>query len=140
MVWSALSWRPGNAGALVAFGADSDRNKRNLLYVPVDPAEKSVVLTDAAVKRSALEPLNLWLDSDRFLYTSDEADYTGVYRGSLKGGRALVTPQGDNVKDAAVLKDGGRMLLAAVTGNALSSTLKLIAPEAGKVLSAETID
>jgi len=140
MVWGGVSWRPGDSGVLVSFLADSDRNKRNLLYVPVDPAEKFSVLTDTTVKRSALSPLNVWLDADEFLYTSDEADFTGVYRGSLKGGRALVTAKGDNVKDAALLKDGGRLLLAVVTGNPLSSALKLIAPETGAVLSEEKLD
>jgi len=142
MVWGSVSWRPGGRGVLVPFIAGGDRNKRNLLYVPVDPAQRYAVLTDTAVKRSVLEPLNRWLGADEFLYTSDEADFAGVYRGSLKkaGRGALVTAKGDNVKSAAVLEDRGRRRLVVVTGNPLASAVKLIAPETGAVLREEAFD
>lgn len=137
MTWGNISWQPGNRGLLVAFNVKADRNKKNLLYIPLEPGATPRVITDTAATRSNLDPLNTWLSNDEFLYTSDEADFTGVYRTKLSGKSQLVTRKGDNVKDAAILENRGNHQLIVATGNPLHTELKLIEINSGKVTDSE---
>lgn len=134
MVWGNVSWQPNGMGVMVSFIASGSRQKRNLLYVPLDPSKKAQVITDTSKRRNELDPLNRWLNNEEFLYTSDEADFKGVYKASLKDGEAkLVSTKGENIKSAALIKDGDQLHLGAVIGDPLKSTLKMISPATGGV-------
>ncbi|MBI3548472.1 MAG: S9 family peptidase [Elusimicrobia bacterium] len=130
--WGALSWQPNGRGLLVPFLASSLRAKYNLLYVPLQEGKEPKVITDVAVKRAVLYPLNEWLNDEEFLYASDEADFVGIYKGSLKGGSTLISRTGENVKGAVVVYDGKAPRVASIVGDPLKSTLRVFDPSTGK--------
>jgi dienelactone hydrolase len=141
LAWGAPTWQPGDRGLLVTIIAGGSRQKHNLLYVPLEPKKDVRVLTDTSTVRNEFYPLNRWLNQDEYIYVSDEADFAGVYKGSLRGGAPiLLTPKGENVKSAAMLFDGFTKQLAVLSGNPLSTTLKLIDPETGDVWRKKVYD
>jgi dipeptidyl aminopeptidase/acylaminoacyl peptidase len=141
LVWTRIAWQPGDRGLLLSFNASGDRTRRNLLHVPIEPGATPRVLTDVSGKRYELDPLDEWLSDREFLYSSDESGLTGIYRGSLDAtAPALLTPGGVNIKDAALLTDGKRRQLVAISGDPLKSVLMLIDPRAGVVRKQQTFD
>jgi dipeptidyl aminopeptidase/acylaminoacyl peptidase len=141
LVWTEVSWQPGDRGLLLSFTAGGDRSRYNLLYIPLASGAEARVLTDESKKRYELVPLDPWLDADEFLYRSDESGVTAVYRGSLKGSAPVrVTDAGDNVKGAASLEQGHRHRLVTVVGDPLKSIVKLIDPRTGVLRRELTFD
>jgi dipeptidyl aminopeptidase/acylaminoacyl peptidase len=141
MVWTSISWQPNGRGLLLSFTASGDRTHRNLLYVPLESGGAPRVLTDESKKRYELAPLDGWLNDDEFLYSSDESGPTSIYRGSLAvGGSKRVSARGDNIKGAALLDDGGKRQLVAISGDPLKSQVMLIDPRSGAVRVRRTFE
>jgi dipeptidyl aminopeptidase/acylaminoacyl peptidase len=141
IVWTEVAWQPNDRGLLVSYNAEGDRSRGNILYVPLGSRNAARVMTNEAAKRNAIDPLAEWVSESEFLYISNEAGPTSVYRGSLGGSPPQrLTARDVNVKSAAVLADGERRLLLAVSGDPLRSGLSLIDPSNGALLQQRELD
>lgn len=138
MIWGRMSWQPNGQGVLVPFAASGARNRVNLIYVPIDTGRDTEVITDTSTLRTEISPLNRWLNDNDFLELSDEGAFEGVYIDSLKGGHRRLSPQGENIKGAAILEDGGLLHLALISGDPLQSTLKLVSLGTGELWYSES--
>jgi len=141
IVWTGVSWGPRDSGLVLSFNASGDRTRRNLLYVPLEPGGTPRVLTDESKKRYELDPLDEWLSDKEVLYSSDESGLTGIYRVSLDAGApTLLTTGGVNIKSAALLAEGERKQLVAISGDPLKSVLMLVDARTGVVQKEQTFD
>jgi dipeptidyl aminopeptidase/acylaminoacyl peptidase len=141
IVWTEIAWQPRDRGLLVSYNAAGDRSRGNILYVPLRSRNAARVLTDESATRNNIDPLAEWLGETEFLYLSNEAGPTSVYRGSLAGAAPKrLTARGVNVKSASLLADGERRLLVTVSGDPLKSALSLIDAQSGSLLQQQALD
>jgi dipeptidyl aminopeptidase/acylaminoacyl peptidase len=141
IVWTDISWQPGDRGLVLSFNGSGDRTRRNLIYVPLELGGAPRVLTDESKKRYELDPLDEWLSDKEVLYSSDESGVTGIYRVSLDGGApTLLTGGGVNIKSAALLADGERRQLVAISGDPQKSVLMLVDARTGVLRKQQTFD
>ncbi|HSR89543.1 MAG TPA: prolyl oligopeptidase family serine peptidase [Candidatus Udaeobacter sp.] len=140
LTWGGPAWRPDGKALVVQFVANSDRQRNNLIYIPLDGSGEPRVLSDTSKKRIDMYPLNEWPDASHFLFATDEdTDETLVYAYDLTSGKTrLVSPPGKNMKDAiAIRQPSGKVYVIGLEGNPLRTSLMSIDWTNGKVVDSK---
>jgi len=134
--WGTVRWRLDDQGVVLTYKHDSERKKANLLYVPIDGTEPTV-LTDTSVERNWIYPLE-WVDDNQFVFYSDgETGTTGyaVFKYDMRTKEhALLTPGDENVKRAGVIRDSTGLYVVAAMGDPRSSELRFIRADTKEVV------
>lgn len=140
--WCSPSWRPDGKGLVVVGLKDAHRNYANLLYIDLEKSENNITcLTDKDVVRRNVDIYSKWLDTNSFLYTSNESGYINIHKFDMASGKATQLTNFDlDLSDYCMLEVDGKDMLFCIVANPIRTRLYLIDPTDGTIVREEKSD
>lgn len=134
--WGDPSTSPDNNLVVLPVLKNTDRTKSNLIMIDV-AKKKGTIITDSKKGRFFPDILSTWIDNgNKVLYTSDEDGYKNVYSYDVKTKKTMqVTKFTEDVVNAKIADVEGKQYLVVNTANPIESTLYLVDPMNGNVVT-----
>ncbi|MBT8235297.1 MAG: prolyl oligopeptidase family serine peptidase, partial [Bacteroidia bacterium] len=138
--WGSPSWQPDRKGVVISAVKNADRTYGNLLYVDFETGSQKLV-TDADKERSFPGVYKEWLDSNTFLYESNEDGFSNVYRYDLsKDQSTQVTQFTTDLGTSEILTLDGKKYLFATTSSPIETQVYLISLPDGEIVLQQQSD
>lgn len=139
-IWGSPSWQPENKGVIVPVVKNADRTYGNLAYIDFNTKEWTMI-TNPDVPRSFPWAYREWLNSDEFIFFSNEDGFENLYRFNIKTKKSTqITHVNKDIKDAELVTIDGKRYIFAIQENPIESELLLIDPGTSEIVNREKID
>ncbi len=138
--WGSPSWQPDGKGVVISSVKNADRTYGNLLYVDFETGSQRLV-TDSDKARSFPGVYKEWLDSNTFLYESNEDGFSNVYSYDLSKDRSTqVTQFTTDLGTSEILTLDGKKYLFATTSSPVETQIYMISLPDGEVVLQQQSD
>jgi len=107
-IWGSPSWQPENKGVVVPLVKNADRTFGNLAYIDLK-TKKWTMVTNPQVPRSFPYAYRDWLNTNEFIYFSNEDGYTNLYRFNIETKNSTqITHLKKDLKDVKLITIDGK--------------------------------
>jgi len=138
--WGSPSWQPDGKGVVISAVKNADRTYGNLLYVDFETGSQRLV-TDPDKGRSFPGVYKDWLDSNTFLYESNEDGFSNVYSYDLSNDRSTqLTQFTTDLGTSEILTLDGKKYLFATTSSPIETQVYLISLPDGEIVLKQQSD
>ncbi|NND33531.1 MAG: S9 family peptidase, partial [Saprospiraceae bacterium] len=138
--WGSPSWQPDGKGVVISAVKNADRTYGNLLYVDFETGSQKLV-TDPDKGRSFPGVYKEWLDSNTFLYESNEDGFSNVYSYDLSKDRSIqLTQFTTDLGTSEILTLDGKKYLFATTSSPIETQVYLISLPDGEIVLKQQSD
>lgn len=138
--WGAPSWQPEGKGIVLPALKNADRAWSNLVYIDLE-RQTQTLLTDPTKKRSFPSIYSQWINSNEFLWFSNEDGFRNAYIYNLSNqqSRALTTFKQD-LGNAQMIEIEEEPFLFATTSNPIENQLYLIDLKTGQIIHQKPVE
>jgi len=139
-IWGSPSWQPENKGVVVPLVKNADRTFGNLAYIDLK-TKKWTMVTNPQVPRSFPYAYRDWLNTNEFIYFSNEDGYTNLYRFNIETKNSTqITHLKKDLKDVKLITIDGKKYIFAIQDNPIESSILLIDPENSEIVNREKVN
>ena len=125
LAWGDLLWHPRQKDLIVPVATEQKREKMNWLHLKLDSSEKPKLLLPIETPREG-NVVPAWLDDQTFLLASTENEFARIYRLSLNGDFARISPPETMVEGVETVEIKGVRYLVILSKQPLKSVIELI--------------
>lgn len=138
MTWTDISFSPDEKNVILSVLKEADRTYTNAACIDLEKGTLKVI-TDPS-KEGSLDGTNMlspWYDENTAYFTSDQTGYPNIYSYNRKSGKTtrITTNESDLIADWIELE--GKKYLFAIENNPAQTTISIIDPLNGNVLTSE---
>ena len=132
--WGSPSWHPDGKGVVVTALKDADRTLGNLVYIDFE-TKTQTLLTDQSKTRSYPSAYEEWMDSNTFLYMSNEDGFYNVYSYDLSSKQhAQITTFTTDLGTSEILTIDSAKYLFATTSSPIETQIYLMSLPTGEII------